>query len=341
MTRRTRLELLRANAKRQDPSKGVSSGPGGQQPPGQQAPGSGSDEPGMSDAPGGGGNPTGGQGTELTGPPGQAPTPPGGGDQGANPTDQPGQGGSGSPTVTAPPGSNPSQTSGTGPTSLPGSGNGHGGDSGNGGGLSGIPGSGSGTVNGPGSGRHGLSSAAITAILLSVLLVLAILALAARLLWRRYRERRRAGLRVFHRPQLYTQTSFQHDPQMAERLRGGLIDPYNGAASASTLSSQYRIEPFAVPPRRPPRARANSSAHLLDDPAIMTIAREEKRRSSPLPRGAMNLAHHGHTFPELEGAPFPTPGSEEETVFELPPTYASLNQPQPMRRWYRFWQSSS
>lgn len=205
----------------------------------------------------------------------------------------------------------------------------------------GATGSGGGDVNGPGTSSHGLNPAVIVAILFAALILLSILAVAARLLWRRHRERRaQARPGISHLPP--SDPSFTRESHMAERLRGGLINPYTGAASQETLPSQYRIEPFAVPPRRPPlaHARTSSTTWLLDDSA----GRNEKNAApSPrfLPRGAMDLAHHGHTYAELgQMTPLATPAVETETmVFELPPTYASLSPPQsvPPRPWYRFW----
>ena len=151
---------------------------------------------------------------------------------------------------------------------------------------------------------------------------------------------------------------------MAERLRGGVIEPYNGSDSAESHSDQYHIEPFAVPPpRRPPHVRTHSTTRLLDDAAAFGLADEPgpstgfaARRADklprhpsssgarllPPPRGALNLPHHrGSEFAQSTGStPMGTPLSESDIVFELPPTYASLAPPRPVRRWYQIWPQS-
>ncbi|KAH7106036.1 hypothetical protein BKA62DRAFT_348976 [Auriculariales sp. MPI-PUGE-AT-0066] len=253
----------------------------------------------------------------------------------------------GSVTVTGPGGS--TVVGPSSPTALPGGNNGGNGGSG-GNPTDPITGSPSGTVLGPSDRHVGLSPAAITAILLAILLVLAIIAVGGRLLWRRHQERK-ASYHVETLPsggrpgQRYSNTSFTFDPQMAERLRGGVIEPYNGTASAESLSSQYRIEPFAVPPR-PAHARTHSTTRLLDDAAAFSsspaalsplTSAAPLKGPRPLPRGAMNLQLHGHTFSGLTplATPMGTPMTDD-LPWEIPPTYASL-QPRPVRRWYQFW----
>jgi len=154
---------------------------------------------------------------------------------------------------------------------------------------------------------------------------------------------------------MYSDTNLQ----AANRMRGGLIDPYSGAASVETLPSFYRITPFRIPSSQRPgmHARTGSSQALLPPPGaalpapVPAIRVEKAGPSAGPPPGALAL-DLGPPAQELQylspapridewtpfGTPSGTPGSE--VVIEFPPVYASLARPPPpppQRPWYHFW----
>jgi len=235
-----------------------------------------------------------------------------------------------------------------------------------------FPGSGGGNVTGlpnPNSSSSHLNAGEMLAIALASVLFLALAIFLIRFLLRRSRENaHRPGNDLSHLPPMYSDTNLirESNTATANRLRGGLIDPYSGSASFESLPSFYRIEPFAVPSApgqrrtaiRPPiGSRPSSSARLLDVPGAMYRTRSPSG-SQDLPDGAAPPAVKSEVAgpqsslnapaPRLgylprsawstpTGSPLASP--PEGGVSEFPPTYASLS-PQPStrrRRWFPFW----